>query len=122
MTLPYLVIYNSCTSSAESSFCGQCMSHSSSYNVYLLNLQHVTTNHKQQYNFEQMTLASSVSTCTHHSTQRNSKHTGTPQYSVRPLPELPSTPNELLSSSKTRNRYFSFNLRISSKGAIWPEF
>jgi len=51
-----------------------------------------------------------------------SKLTGTPKYSVIPLPELPSTPNELLSSNKTRNLYFSFNLMISSKGAIWPEF
>lgn len=50
------------------------------------------------------------------------KHTGTPQYSVRPLPVRPSTPNELLSSNKTRKRYFSFSLMILSKGAIWPEF
>lgn len=50
------------------------------------------------------------------------KNTGTLQYSVRPLPVLPSTPNELLSSNKTRKRYFSFSRIISSRGAIWPEF
>lgn len=86
------------------------MSHCSSYNIYLLNLQYQTTiNHKQQLG--QFILETNLS-----------KHTGTPKYSVRPLPELPSTPNELLSSNKTRNLYSSFNLMISSKGAIWPEF
>jgi hypothetical protein len=86
------------------------MSHCSSNNIYLLNLQCQTTiNHKQQLG--QFILETNLS-----------KLTGTPKYSVIPLPELPSTPNELLSSNKTRNLYFSFNLMISSKGAIWPEF
>lgn len=85
------------------------MTHCSCYNIDLLNLQIKSSLVLRvvRRNNENLTLKA---------------HTGTPQYSVRPLPEQPSTPNELLSSIKRRNRYFSFSLIISSSGAIWPEF
>lgn len=48
--------------------------------------------------------------------------TGILKCSESPRPVLPRTPMELLSSTRTLKRYFSFNRTTVSKGTISPEF